>query len=38
MSTATTAPEANVRTAIAPIAQATPKISAMIPAESAPIA
>ena len=38
MSTAMTAPEANVRIAITLIAQAIPKISAMIPAESAPIA
>jgi hypothetical protein len=38
MRTATTAPEANVRVAMIPIAHDKPRMSAMMPAESAPIA
>jgi hypothetical protein len=38
MSTAASAPDANVRAATAPIADAIPKMSAMTPAESAPMA
>ena len=38
MTTATTVPEAKVRAPMAAIAQAAPNRSAMIPAESAPIA
>jgi hypothetical protein len=37
MNAATTTPEANVSDATTPIAQAIPNMSAMIPAESAPI-